>query len=90
MPEKLDKCIEDVKAQGEIDNPYAVCNASIKETNENRQVPFFNPQVKVGKVEPDIEKTPKNVGGDKLDINSMMWKSILDSQLKQNVKEPKL
>ena len=33
MPDKLDRCVDDVKAKGGVDNPWAVCNASIgKET----------------------------------------------------------
>ncbi len=35
MPEKLDRCVADVKAKGGVDNPWAVCNASIgKEAKE--------------------------------------------------------
>ena len=34
MPEKLDRCVEHVKAQGNVDNAWAVCNASLKEVNE--------------------------------------------------------
>jgi len=29
MPAKLDRCVVDVKAKGGVDNPWAVCNASI-------------------------------------------------------------
>ena len=34
MPEKLDRCVADIKAKGKADgvNPYAVCNASINES----------------------------------------------------------
>jgi len=35
MPDKLDRCVADVKAQGGVDNPYAVCNASIGESDGN-------------------------------------------------------
>ena len=31
MPEKFDRCVSKVKAGGGVDNPYAVCNASIGE-----------------------------------------------------------
>ena len=35
MPAKLDKCVADVKAKGKVDNPWAVCNASLgNETKE--------------------------------------------------------
>jgi hypothetical protein len=127
VPEKLDRCVDDLKAKGGVDNPYAVCNASIgKETkehhnpldipfgyevnekntikeqliqekvNSNRQVPVFNPPIKVGKIEPQINKTTKGIGGLEGKIGepvknpkpSFLWKDILDSQLKQNVKEP--
>lgn len=96
MPEKLDRCVADVKAKGGVDNPWAVCNASIgKETkvqekvNANRQVPFPNPPIKPKKVEPDIKKTPKGIGGSnnsstKNPMNADLWKQILDSQLKRN------
>jgi len=30
MPAKLDRCVNDVKAKnGSVDNPWAICNASI-------------------------------------------------------------
>jgi len=99
VPEKLDRCVADVKAEGSADNPWAVCNASIgKETKEskiqekvnaNRQVPFFNPPIKTGKIEPQINKTPKGIGGtDIAPKNADLWKQIFDSQLKRNVKQP--
>lgn len=34
MPAKLDRCVADVKAKGDVDNPWAVCNASIEEIQE--------------------------------------------------------
>jgi len=127
VPAKLDRCVDDLKDEGGVDNPWAVCNASIgKETkedhnpldipfdykvnekstikeqviqekvNSNRQVPVFNPPIKVGKIEPQINKTTKGIGGLEGKIGepvknpkpSFLWKDILDSQLKQNVKEP--
>ncbi len=154
MPAKLDRCVDDLKAKGGVDNPYAVCNTSIGKTkehhnpldipfgyevnesvqedcivdagangaynpggacrvsnrggetiqeqliqekvNSNRQVPVFNPPIKVGKIEPQINKTTKGIGGLEGKIGepvknpkpSFLWKDILDSQLKQNVKEP--
>jgi len=30
-PEKLHRCVRKVKAKGGADNPWAVCNASIKD-----------------------------------------------------------
>jgi len=95
LPEKLDRCVSDVKAKGGVDNPWAVCNASIgkeiiqEKVNANRQVPFFNPPIKKNKVEPKIEKTRKNIGGTQNHMNNNLWKEILDSQLKRNVKEPR-
>jgi len=35
VPEKLDRCVADVKAKGGVDNPWAVCNASIGEEVAN-------------------------------------------------------
>ncbi len=123
MPEKLDRCVADVKAKGGVDNPWAVCNASIgKETksdikeenkktkneineaiirekiNANRQVPVFNPPITNRDVKPKIDKTTKGIGGQvgKIDssantnnMTTAMWKKILDSQLRRNVKEPR-
>ncbi len=146
MPQKLDDCVEKVKAKGGVDNPWAVCNASIgketkehhnpldipfghevnnktkaeiveakirehvgdneflvknknnKRVNANRQVPFFSPPITNRPVEPDIQKTTKGIGGQvgKIDSTSntnnmttAMWKKILDSQLRRNVKEPR-
>jgi len=154
VPAKLDRCVDDLKAKGGVDNPWAVCNASIgKETKEhhnpldipfgyevneqvqedcidnatldgahnpggacrtaiqqctvkeqiiqekvnaNRMVPVFNPPIKVGKIEPQINKTTKGIGGLEGKIGepvknpkpSDLWKDIFDSQLKRNVKEP--
>jgi len=127
LPAKLDRCVSDVKAKGDVENPWAVCNSSIgKETKEhhnpldipfgyevneqikekiiqekvnaNRQVPVFNPPLKVGKIEPQINKTTKGIGGLEGQIGkpvknpkpSFLWKDILDSQLKKNVKEPNI
>ncbi len=133
MPEKLDRCVADLKAKGGADNPWAVCNASIgKEKNNkedktsekphkeaidhagdnanlvkgnsggrinaNRQVPVFNPPITNRDVKPKIDKTTKGIGGQvgKIDssanTNNMttdLWKKILDSQLRRNVKEPR-
>jgi len=100
MPAKLDRCVDDIKSKGGAANPWAVCNASIskgtkeskiqEKINANRQVPVFNPPVTKGKVEPDRKKSKKNIGGARLNQDSVLWKSIFDSQLKQNVKEPKI
>jgi hypothetical protein len=129
VPAKLDRCVDDIKAKGDVENPWAVCNASIgKETKEhhnpldipfgyevngrgtvkeqiiqekvnaNRMVPVFNPPIKDGKIEPQINKTTKGIGGLEGQIGkpvknpqpSILWKDILDAQLKRNVKEPKL
>ena len=93
MPEKLDRCVADVKAKGGVDNPWAVCNASIGKTqekvNQNRQVPFSNPKIKTASVEPDIHKTTKGMGGDRLNQDAFLWKSILDTKLKRDVEEPR-
>ena len=110
MPAKLDRCVADVKAKGGADNPWAVCNASIgkekdskeaktqEKINANRQVPTFNPPITNRKVEPDIQKTTKGIGGQvgridsSANTNNMstdVWKKILDSQLRRNVKEPR-
>ena len=108
MPAKLDRCVDDIKAKGDVENPWAVCNSSIgKETkkqiiqekvNANRQRPSFNPPIKTGKIEPQINKTTKGIGGLEGKIGepvknpqpSFLWKDILDSQLRRNVKEPNL
>lgn len=154
MPEKLEKCVADVKAQGKSDDSaWGICvdstgekphkevkedhthhnvpskldisfddrerktnegidnnsaNDSIKaeiveaifqeKINANRQVPLFNPPITNRKIEPDIQKTTKGIGGQvgKIDsdanTNNMttdLWKKILDTQLRRNVKEPR-
>jgi hypothetical protein len=48
MPEKLDRCVADVKGQKDgVDNPYAVCNASIKEDHlqEKQKFPYAFPAI---------------------------------------------
>ena len=124
MPEKLERCVADVKAEGKSDDSaWAICVSStgekphkeVKENNDsikaeiveaifqekinaNRQVPLFNPPITKRKVEPDIQKTKKGIGGQEGKIDSSantnnmttdLWKKILDSQLRRNVKEPK-
>ena len=126
MPEKLERCVSDVKAKGmSDDSAWGICVDStgekphkeslkgqvveamilkehvgdnkflVKNTtkekgpNANRQVPVSNPPIKKGKIEPDNKKTPKDIGGKRLNQNSVLWKDIFDSQLKRNVKEPK-
>lgn len=71
------------------DNKFPVKGNKDKKTSKNRQVPVFNPQIKKGKIEPDIKKTSKGIGGKNLNQSSFLWKDILDSQLKQNRKDPK-
>jgi len=76
-----------------------ISEAIIREkVNDNRQVPFFSPPITNRSVKPDIQKTTKGIGGQvgKIDSDSNtnnmttdMWKKILDSQLKRNVKEPR-
>lgn len=98
MPEKLDRCVSDLKSQGKSDDSsWAICKSSTGETrktqekvNANRQVPFFNPPLKKGKIEPDNSKSTKGMGGKRLNQESVLWKNIFDSQLKRNVKEPKV
>lgn len=146
MPQKLDDCVAQVKGKKGVDNPWAVCNASLgketkehhnpldipfghevnnktkaeiveakirehvgdneflvknkndKRVNANRQVPYSSPPITNRPVEPDIQKTTKGIGGQvgKIDSTSntnnmttAMWKKILDSQLRRNVKEPR-
>ena len=95
MPQKLDDCVNKVKGEKGTDSAYAICNASINESiiqekvNGNRQVPVFNPPIKTNKVEPKVDKTRKNIGGTQNFMTTNMWKQILDSQLKRNVKEPR-
>ncbi len=33
MPEKLERCVDDVKGQKGVDSAYAICNASLKESH---------------------------------------------------------
>ncbi len=122
MPEKLEKCVADIKAQGKSeDSAWGICvdstgekpHKEVKENNTkaeiveaifqekinaNRQVPYFNPPITNRKVKPDIQKTTKGIGGQvgKIDssanTNNMttdLWKKILDSQMRRNVKEPR-
>jgi len=99
VPEKLDRCVNDVKGQGKSeDSAWAICKSSTGETktkiqekvNANRQVPVFNPPIKKNKVEPEGQKTTKGMGGPRLNQESVLWKNIFDSQLRRNVKEPKI
>jgi len=144
VPQKLDDCVAKVKSKGGVDNPWAVCNASIGKENDkktkeqhnpidipfgkeaktthdkdsangsikaeiaeaiiqekinaNRQVPYSSPPITNRKVEPQINKTTKGIGGQvgKIDstantnnMTTSMWKKILDTQLRRNVKEPR-
>lgn len=36
MPEKLERCVDQVKGQKGIENAYAICNASIDKTKEEK------------------------------------------------------
>jgi len=40
LPAKLDRCVADVKAKGDVDNAWAVCNASIDEIQEMSEKMF--------------------------------------------------
>ena len=92
MPDKLDRCVADVKAKDAgVKNPWAVCKASIgdtKEANKNRIDPYPSPDIKKGKIEPVIDKTPKGVGGKKITSpqrkkqEAILYKQILDTKLR--------
>ncbi len=80
------------------DNKFLVKNKNDKRVNANRQVPVFNPPITNRPVEPDIQKNTKGIGGQvgKIDsdanTNNMttdLWKKILDTQLRRNLKEPR-
>ena len=102
MPAKLDRCVDDLKAKGKNGNPWAICNSSVgqkesspsaikEKINANRQVPVFNPPIKKGKVEPSGKKSKHGIGGmERKKQNAVLWKDIFDSQIKRNVKEPKV
>ena len=98
MPEKLEKCVSDVKGQGKSnDSAWGICVDSTGEkphqealqekVNKNRQVPVFNPPVKTDPNKPQNRKTTKGMGGGRLNQDSVIWKDIFDSQLKLNVKK---
>ena len=102
MPEKLDRCVRDLKAQGkDDDSAWAICVSSTGEkphhetqiiqekVNANRQLPFFNPEIKKGTNKPIGVKSVKGMGGTRIDKDSFLWKDIFDNQLKRNVKEPR-
>ena len=61
-----------------------------EKVNKNRQVPFFNPPIKEDSNKPQGRKTTKGIGGPRLNQDSVLWKDVFDSQLKRNVKEPKI
>jgi len=58
--------------------------------NKNRQDPYPSPDIKKGKVEPVIDKTPKNIGGGpigkmsdkKKHQETILYKQILDAKLR--------
>lgn len=37
MPAKFDRCVKKVKARGGVDNPYAVCRASLGSDEDIRR-----------------------------------------------------
>ena len=37
MPAKLDRCVKKVKRKGDVDNPFAVCNAALKKGKKKRR-----------------------------------------------------
>ena len=45
MPEKLEICVVDVKKQGRVDNPWAVCKASMDEEDNQTIEETVNRQI---------------------------------------------
>jgi len=101
LPEKLDRCVSKVKAKGGVENAWAVCKASMgsdsnnnskkqEKVNKNRHDPYPSPDIKKGKVEPVIDKTPKNIGGGpigkmsdkKKHQEAILYKQIIDAKLR--------
>lgn len=72
MPEKLDRCVADVKKQGGVDNPWAVCKASIGKESENEK--------KYGK-----EGTAKKVCGS---IKAEIVEAIIKEKINANRQVP--
>lgn len=66
MPEKLDRCVNDVKGQKGVDNAYAICNASL---NEAQKFPYPFPAINSKdatkeRIEPyDAEQEAVAIGG---------------------------
>lgn len=91
MPANLDRCVDDVKKQGKSnDSAWGICKSSTGHTkeavNKNRQVPFFDPKITKGKVEPKNVKSTKGMGGERINKDSFLWKEIFDSQIKRDAK----
>lgn len=67
-----------------------------EKANQNRHDPYPSPDIKKGKVEPVIDKTPKNIGGGKIGNmtsnqkkqEAILYKQILDAKLRYNVQPP--
>ena len=67
-----------------------------EKANQNRHDPYPSPDIKKGKVEPVIDKTPKNIGGGKIGNmtsnqkkqEAILYKQILDAKLRYNVPFP--
>lgn len=47
MPAKFDRCVRKVKSAGKVDNPYAICNASLKgkKMKETKNVELFKNKI---------------------------------------------
>jgi len=63
-----------------------------EKANKNRQDPYPSPKIIKGKIEPNVQKTPKGIGGEKKKSEAarkqeaLIYKQIFDSQLGRNVK----
>ena len=64
MPAKLERCVDDVKSQGNVDNPWAVCNASIDEITLNELLAMEHALIKAGYPEEVIHQYMADNYGD--------------------------
>ena len=86
MPDKLDRCVSDVKAEGSADNPWAVCNAAIGKESKTQEKDYpwgqcISDQAKAGK---DKDSANKICGS----IKAKYAESIIQEKINANRQVP--
>ena len=88
MPQKLDDCVAKVKAKGGVDNPWAVCNASIGKETKEQSYPWGQCMSDQAKAGHDKNSSDKICGSIKAEITEAIIREKVNANRQVPVFNP--